>query len=331
MTFLETQWVLQNEQADETRRLRKNGLFVGVSLLAILVVEVIAGALLGGPLTRAEAAMNDSDTARLLYYALYVGYYCLMLLVPVGVMAVIFRRPARATWPRTRLSAGDAVLLIAFGMAFCILANYLVNYWLQFVSVFGIEPFEGDYHNEGGWLPLVLNLFTYALLPALVEETVFRGWLLGALQPFGERRAMVLSALIFGLMHGNLTQFPFAFLLGLLFGFLFLRTGQLWVGMVIHGLNNAMSVVLDYASANLGLSENNYMLLQLAAFVVLAAVGTTAGLILRHRSTELTAPLLDRRNVLPTARRARMMWLSPTIVVALAALIALTVLQEVVV
>ena len=332
MNVAETNWVLQNEQADEARKLRKNALFVGLSLLVILVVEVVAAALIASPLSKAEAKMATSDIARLVYHAIYSVYYCVMLLFPVGILALIFRRPARSNAPRERLSAGDAVLLIAFGMAFCVLSNYLVNYWLEFVSMFGVEPFEGDYHNTGGWLALVLNLFTYALLPGIVEELVFRGWILGSLRPFGERRALVLSALIFGLMHGNLTQLPFALLLGLLFGFLYLRTGRLWVGMVIHMLNNALSVVLDYINANAGLPENTCLLLQLASFVALAVIGTVAGLILRHRrGTTLTHPLTDHRSVVPSAQRARMMWLSPAVVAALVALLALTVLQEVVV
>ena len=330
MTLYETQWTLQNQQADEVRRLRKNAWFVGLSLLAIFATQIVAGLLLGGVVNRAEQQMDTSDTARLYYYALYCGYYCLMLLVPTALMALIFRRSPRSYAERPRLTGGNAVLLIAFGLAFCVLANYIVNYWLQFVSLFGIEPYDGDYHNAAGWLPLVLNLFTYAVLPGLVEETVFRGWILGALRPFGERRALLLSAMIFGLMHGNLTQVPFAFLLGLVFGFLYLRTGRLWPGMVIHALNNALSVVLDYASENLGLSENTYMLVQLSTFVVLAIIGCTAAFLLRSRNETLTHPLRDHRSVVPASKRARMMWFSPAIVASLALMILLTVAQEMV-
>lgn len=337
MTGLEAQWALQNERAEETRRLRRNALFVGVSLLAILAVETAAGLVLGAPLTRAEAAMDSSTAARLTYYALYSLYYCLMLLVPVGVVALIFRRsplPRQGqTAPKQRLTAAEAALWIAFGMAFCVLANYLVNYWLQAISVFGVEPYEGDYHNEGGWLPLALNLFTYALLPALVEELVFRGWLLSALRPFGERRALLLSALIFGLMHGNLTQVPFALLLGLLFGFLALRTGRLWLGMAIHLLNNAMSVLLDYVSVTMGLTDNQLLLVQMAVFVTLAAAGTTAALVLRYRREPHNAaasarPLIDHRSVLTASSRARLMWFSPTVIISLVLLAGITVAQE---
>lgn len=330
MTVFETQWTLQNRQADEVRRLRKNAWFVGLSLLAIFATQVVAGLLLGGVITRAEQQMDTSDVARISYYALYCGYYCLMLLVPTAVMALIFRRPPRSNGERPRLTGGHAVLLIAFGLAFCVLANYLVNYWLQFVSLFGIEPYEGDYHNAGGWLPLVLNLFTYAVLPGLVEETVFRGWILGSLRPFGERRALLLSALIFGLMHGNLTQVPFAFLLGLVFGFLYLRTGRLWLGMVIHALNNALSVVLDYVSENMGLSDNTYILVQLSVFAVLAIVGCTAAFLLRSRNEPLTRPLRDHRHVVSAAKRARMMWFSPAIVASIVLMVLLTVMQEMV-
>lgn len=331
MTYSETQWVLQNEQADEKRRLRKGGLFVGLALIGILITQLAAGALIAVPLTEAEANMAASLEARLWYYALYIGFYVVMLLLPTAVLALIFRRAPRLDIPRERLRGGDALLMIACGLALCVLANYLVNYWLQFVSLFGIEPYLGDYNNDGGWLPLVLNLVTYALLPGLIEELVFRGWVLGALQPFGERRALLLSALLFGLLHGNLTQLPFALLLGLVFGFITLRTGRLWPCMVIHGLNNAMSVLLDYASVHLGLSENQTILLQMGTFAVLTVVGTVAGLILRHRREGLLRPLVDRRSVVPNADRARMMWLSPAIVIAVLAMLVLTVLQEVVV
>lgn len=332
MTYPETQWVLQHKQAEESRSLKKLALFVGLSLIAIPVVQTLAYLLLGVPLEQAEAVMDASVVDRLLYYGLYVGFYCLMLLAPVGVLALIFRRPPTLSAEHRRpLQPLHALLLLLFGMAFCILANYLTNYWLIFVSQFGIEPFYGAYNNDGGLLSLALNLFTYAVLPGLVEELVFRGWILGSLAPFGERRALLLSALIFGLIHGNLTQVPFAFVLGLLFGYIFLRTGRLWPGMMLHFLNNAMSVGLDYLSANMGLSENAYMLLQMGLFVGLIAAGTVAGLLLyTHRTArELTRPLTDRRSVVPAARRARLMWLNPAVIVGMAGLVLITILAEV--
>ncbi|MBO5797790.1 MAG: CPBP family intramembrane metalloprotease [Clostridia bacterium] len=333
MTYPETQWALSYQQAAEERHLKKMALFVGLSLIAMPAMQFAASFLLGDWLYKAELAMSRSSLDLLLYYALYIGFYCLMLLVPVGVLAVIFRRPP--TLPaegRAKISLLQGVLLLAFGMAFCLLANYITNYWLQALEgFFGISPFNGGVNNDSGWLSLGLNLFTYAILPALVEELVFRGWMLGALQPFGERRALLLSALIFGLIHGNLTQMPFAFILGLLFGYVFLRTGRLWPCMVLHFLNNGLSVMLDYASANMGLSENTYVLINLTVTAVLVGIGMLAGLLLYlHRAGHpLTRLLTDRRHVTTAARRSRLMWFNPAVIVGLLVLALLTLLTEV--
>lgn len=318
------------EAREEVRSLRKSAAFVGISLILMLVVQVVAAFCFGAPLQWAEANMAASPAMRLLYYALYNAFYCVSLLLPVALPALLFRATPTTQTARVRLGALPALLLFLFGMAVCILANYLVAYWLQFVSVFGVEPFEGGYNNDAGIFSLCLNLFTYAVVPALAEELVFRGWFLGALRPFGERRALLLSAFIFGLAHGNLTQLPFAFVLGLLFGFIFLRTGRLWPCMLIHFANNAMSVALSWARENTVLSESAGISLQVAVMIGLAFAGTVAGLLLfTHPSARtLMQPLREHRHAAPQGEHRKWLWLSP-ITLALIFMAAETVLMEV--
>lgn len=313
------------------RDLRRRSLFVGVSVIGILAVQQAASMLLGGAVQRAQAAAADSTGALLTYYGLYIAFYCLMLLAAPLICALAFRRtPLPPRQDRRPVGWEQGLLLILFGMAFCVLANYLVNYWLQFAGQFGVKPRENAFEGVPGALPLTLDLITYALIPALVEELVFRGWILGSLRPFGERRALLLSALIFGLMHMNLTQAPFAFMLGLLFGFIFLRTGRLWPGMAVHFLNNAMSVVLEYAFHNLGLTENDALFLQITVFALLALAGALSAILLRRHPAcrELVRPLTDRQSSLTAAARSRMMWFDPTVIVGLFLLTLFTVVQE---
>ena len=327
-----TEWEFQEALWNERHTLRKNAWFAGVAMVAVLTVQLIAGVVAAPFLLQAEAQMTASVAHRMFYYLFYIGYYVFMLLFPVAITALAFRcRPGLPRAFRRRVPPLFAVLLIAFGMAFCVLANYLVNYWLQAISFFGIEPYQGGYNNDAGLLPLVLNLLTYALIPGVVEEVVFRGFLLGALQPFGERRALLLSALLFGLAHLNFTQMPFAFLLGLFFGFVFLRTGRLWPCMMVHFLNNAMSVVLEYLHANAGLGEEQYMALQIAVFAVLVLVGAVAGLLLYTHPTDsgLVRVLTDHRHVTTAATRSRGMWLNPAIITATVVWTAFMLLQEV--
>ena len=75
---------------------------------------------------------------------------------------------------------------------------------------------------------------------------IFRGYKLGAFREHGDGLAVVLSAVLFGLFHGNVLQVPFAFILGLALGFLVVLTDSIWPAVLLHFVNNLLSVVLGY-------------------------------------------------------------------------------------
>lgn len=83
-----------------------------------------------------------------------------------------------------------------------------------------------------------LALYTAVAAP-ITEELLFRGAVLRSLQPYGKRFAIFCSALLFGLVHQNLTQTPFAFGFGLLAGYVAVEYSILW-SMSLHILNNAV-------------------------------------------------------------------------------------------
>ncbi len=331
MNYEQTVCAYTEEAHRERGCVQKRAWFVGVSMLLTLPLQFLMTMLCGPTIAQAERAMAQSTTARLLYYAMYGGFYCLMLLLPVAIAALLFRvPPCLPRSQRRRVGALEGVLTVLFGLGFCILANYVTNYWLVFAEQFGVQPHQGNYHSEAGLLPLALNLFTYAMLPAVVEELVFRGWFVSALQPAGERCALVASALLFGLAHGNLTQMPFAFMLGLLFGWLFLRTGRLWPSMVIHFLNNAMSVVFD--AADVYLAEGDYRVMQLAVWAGIVLVGAMAAVLLAvcPAFRAVTHPLCDRRGVLSTRHRRRYVLCNPALILTALVYGGLMLLEELV-
>lgn len=91
-----------------------------------------------------------------------------------------------------------------------------------------------------------LGILSVAIVAPVFEELLFRGAIEGhLLKTFSRPQyAILLSALIFGIVHGNPAQIPFAFVLGLLLGWLYYATGSLLPGMLLHFLNNSSSVVL---------------------------------------------------------------------------------------
>lgn len=87
-------------------------------------------------------------------------------------------------------------------------------------------------------VPDSLSMFLYVSLAAPVfEEILFRGLILRSLQPYGKKFAIFTSAYLFGMFHGNIVQSPYAFLIGLVLGYVTIEYSMVWA-VVLHMGNN---------------------------------------------------------------------------------------------
>jgi len=89
------------------------------------------------------------------------------------------------------------------------------------------------------------NLVFVVLLAPIMEELFFRRLLIKKLLAYGEKPAVIVSGLAFGLIHGNLTQFFYAFGLGLAFGYIFVKTGKVIYTVVLHMIINFLGSVIS--------------------------------------------------------------------------------------
>lgn len=124
-----------------------------------------------------------------------------------------------------------AVVLLLVGS----MAGNLVN---LIVEVLTGRVQENPVETVASNTPLgVLALCTVVLAP-IAEELFFRKCLCDRLRRYGDLPAILVSATVFGLAHGNFSQFFYAFLLGLVFGALYCATGRLRYGIALHmGIN----------------------------------------------------------------------------------------------
>ena len=97
------------------------------------------------------------------------------------------------------------------------------------------------YATDNALLPKVLFM---VILAPVIEEYIFRKQLIDRMHIYGEKLAVVTSALMFGLFHGNLSQFFYAFALGLVFGYVYLKTGKLRYSIGLHMLINLLGSVV---------------------------------------------------------------------------------------
>lgn len=88
-------------------------------------------------------------------------------------------------------------------------------------------------------------ILTMVLITPVAEEYLFRKLLIDRTVKYGEGLAVVLSAFMFGMFHGNLNQFAYAFTLGLLLGFIYVKTGRILYVTLLHMLINFMGSIVS--------------------------------------------------------------------------------------
>lgn len=142
-------------------------------------------------------------------------------------------------------------ILICFGLGILIIfLNIAFNSIYDLIlRIFGYAPASSAISSYT-LSAFLIAIFASAVLPAFCEEFANRGMLLSGLKELGLKKAIIISGLIFGLMHLNIGQFGYAFLIGMFFAFVFFATGSIWPSIIIHFMNNAVSEYLTFARVN---------------------------------------------------------------------------------
>lgn len=138
----------------------------------------------------------------------------------------------------------NLALIVVFGFAIQPLMRFLSFFTSMFFPNVAQESFNA---LEGAGF--VSSLITMAILPALLEELSLRGVFLSGYRRLGTWKAIFCTALLFGLLHMNPQQFPYAFIAGLFFCFLVERTGSIWASIIPHFIINATNVYSMFAPA----------------------------------------------------------------------------------
>lgn len=265
----------------EKRRLKSSANFCGVMVLAILgammIIPSIAQILLKAFHADQYLLPEGLTVINALLYILYIA-------APALLVGFIARRDLRPFSYHKRVAPSVAVPALMAAVGLMVLANLVASILATYMEAFGIPVPDTSSSMDRTALSLMVNLISTAVLPALLEEMVFRGYVLQALRTQGDGIAIVLSSLLFALLHGNLLQIPFAFILGLVMAYLVLQTGNIWLSVILHFITNGLSVVLQYVT--LGMNDQAAGSLNTIVFVAAAVLGLAgcAVLIAQHRS-----------------------------------------------
>lgn len=220
-------------------------------LLLINVATVIATVILSS--FSLEKILEDPAVMQVMQ----IGFSILIFLIPFVIIPKASGYRLSDIVPLGKSAKNSFLPLFLFGISFCSFANIATNYAAMFFENIGID-YDVDFgDNPEGIFGFLLTLISTVAVPALVEEFALRGVVQGILKKHGEGFAVICSAIIFGVMHRNFQQMPFAFLVGLVLGYITVKSGTLWPAVAVHAFNNGVSVIIDYLGKYISVEQQN--------------------------------------------------------------------------
>lgn len=169
-----------------------------------------------------------------------------------------------------RVSKGSFLTALIAGVGLCMEANLISSAFITFMSGLGFSLTSPEVPMPEGFSGFLLSFVRVVVVAAMAEELSLRGYIMGNLKKYGDTFAIGASAILFAIMHGNLIQAPFALIAGYAIGYFTVKTGTLWTAVIIHGMNNFISLALSYLMETAG-QEAGALITALTIY----ALGTT--------------------------------------------------------
>lgn len=238
--YLEEQRRKLFERRTHEKKIRALGTSAGLTLLIVLGIALIFSYLLVNPTISKlyNTNLTFSSAFGIFYSVLSVGgaFY-------IGSKFLKKQKLLRSIPYNLPKNKQKALLLILSGFGGCLVANYITVFLRSFGEGFGIYSDYSALEDPSSTFDIVMIFIGTSIIPPLIEEFALRGVLMQSLRKYGNAFAIITSAFVFGIFHGNAVQIPFAFLCGLVIGYAVIATESIWTGIIIHALMNAMSGV----------------------------------------------------------------------------------------
>ncbi len=233
----------------------KMGLFLFFGSLLTFLIQMIVSIVIG-LIPKISENYNFSFAANMI--SMYVIAFPLIYLMFKKV-------PVQFSGEKKKMKASH--IFVAF--LICYAGSYICN--LLVTRVTGVlgkildREIENVALNLTSSISMPMNFLFVAILAPIMEELVFRKMLIDRTAHFGEGISIVFSGLVFGLFHGNLLQFSYAFLLGVFFGFIYMKTRNIIYPIILHMGINFTSVLGVFVLEKSGYMEFMYDLQRISS------------------------------------------------------------------
>ena len=165
--------------------------------------------------------------------------YYLAFVLPF-VVAFVIKRRTGVPFSAPKLSFSPKSAKIVLGLLFpCVTIVFAVSFLcsLLFTSL-GLSSAQTDVSGN-----IALVIVMHALLPSICEEALFRYLPMAFIAPYSKKWCIIISSLLFALIHGNIFQIPYAFVAGLIFAAVDIALDSIVPSLILHFMNNLISIL----------------------------------------------------------------------------------------
>jgi len=161
-----------------------------------------------------------------------------MYLIGLPILLLITRNMKTKEREKKKMSFIEFLSTFAVCQAAMMVGNQIGMYFIMIVENLTGRVIENTTSALIENTPLWLIFLIVVVIGPIIEELIFRKLMIDRLGRFGDTLAIIVSAVSFGLFHGNLSQLFYATTLGFILGYIYVKTGNVWYTTALHMLVN---------------------------------------------------------------------------------------------
>ena len=221
------------------------------------------------------AAVGEERATDILYndpYFAMILQIVVMYCITFPIFYLMIGNTKKAKYVKSKMSLGELTVLFLVGHGFMTLGAYITNIITSVITPPDVVP-DDSLDMLISNTPLWLVILVVVIIGPIVEELIFRKLIFDRISVYGDRLAIITTALAFGLFHLNISQMVYAGLFGLVLGYAYSKTRNIKYPIILHSLANFMgtvpallvqddlNVILEYGTAEMLTPEEEMMLL----------------------------------------------------------------------
>ncbi|MGN1081393.1 MAG: lysostaphin resistance A-like protein, partial [Acutalibacteraceae bacterium] len=315
------QWQAQQNYRNELKKREKNEVFlrslmVGLCIIAAFMMMSITS-LIYSVITSSAGSFLSADNGVISSSISYI------IIMSISFALVSF---AFAAFSHIKISEcvsfgkpekGTVIPVFLFSLGMIAVANIAADIVSTVFYSFGLYPSAGTETYPTTAAGFFLWIVSSAVIPCLCEEIFCRGFIFGILRKYGDTLAMIVSAVIFAMIHRNFVQIPLAFVMGLTFAYSLIVTKSIWMPIGLHFFNNLVASLLGYAGQYMSNEKVAavYYLYMLALF----CMGVVGFILIKTSKGKIKKVSNDNyTGLLTVGERTARICMSPSLIVTMA-------------